>query len=90
MEYENQYTTSAVTTSPWIMKPLEMYLPSPIYVGLGHMQRGAMGALVPLTRRKGPLNLRGRSKITFRMQEIRTSKASFFKISRGNIPQDPP
>ena len=36
----------------------------------------------PLTRRKGPLNLRGRVKMTLR--------TCFFKISRRNISPDPP
>ena len=43
-----------------------------------------------LTRRKGPLNLRGRVKMTLRMQEKWTSTTLRFKISQGNIPPDSP
>ena len=44
----------------------------------------------PLTRHKGLLNLRGRVKMTLRMQEKWTSTTWFFKISREIYPGIPP
>ena len=44
----------------------------------------------PRTQRKNPLTVRGRVKMTLRMQEKWTSATEFFKISQGNKPPDPP
>ena len=51
---------------------------------------GAMGVSAPPSRRKGPLNLRGRVKMNLRMQKKWTSTTWSFKISGKMYPRIPP
>ena len=52
---------------------------------------GAMGLSAPLTRRKGPLNLRGRDKMTLRIGSKRDFNNSIFQYFPGKyIPGFPP